>query len=265
MVTVSPENVLETIVGNDAYLGIAANVPPRRKPVRIEQCFTPEKKSTSCHKLGSEESQTKGTKANSSPSQSHQDDTEVADLFREEMVFPSETYVHIPEVHLPTVKKIPVPNRSVYLNKNQAVINDDGSCVYTASKVIKKQSPAVRNVRINIVQPLKSPVTEKKPPRVVYASRDVGMFISKNTDPGRRKSEPQDQPHVTIKKVRLSSGEAVPTKTGPVSANSDGYLLSPDQRNKRKRYMPLRSPLLSVTNCSEGGDEMQYTDTKHLG
>ncbi|WAR18672.1 hypothetical protein MAR_000510 [Mya arenaria] len=60
-------------------------------------------------------------------------------------------------------------------------------------------------------------------------------------------------PHVTIKKVKLDNMNSMPTEVSMPDDHWDVDLLSPEGRNKRKRYMPLHSPLQTITNQEKSG------------
>lgn len=137
------------------------------------------------------------------------------------------------------------------------------NCIGSVTIVDSNSTPQVRNVRVNIVNPA-SKYTQHTPNTVSYFIPE-GSYLCPQT--ARNMTGLQYRSGDLIKPVpNFSVGSIKLEKLkiyGQVTENTDGKQGGFDEtcisgsRNKRKRYLPFRSPLLNRTNENEEGRELQ--------
>lgn len=128
-----------------------------------------------------------------------------------------------------------------------------------------------RNVRVNIVTPSSS-LTQRTPRTVScvitenpVSSTQMLFHVSafeRSADVGPNILLPVALPVDSMTMENLSLGQKEEVAGSSVKLYQGNVLGSPETRNKRKRYMPFRTPLLDKTNHEEGEDETQSSVSK---
>lgn len=133
-----------------------------------------------------------------------------------------------------------------------------------------KTPQMVRNVRVNIVTPSSSLmqgtprtvscVITENPVSSTQMLYNLSAFEG-SVDVGPNILLPVALPvdGMTLENLSLGQKEVAGSSTELYQGNVLG---SPETRNKRKRYMPFRTPLLDKTNQEEGEDETQSSASK---
>lgn len=132
---------------------------------------------------------------------------------------------------------------------------------------VKKSNPIIRNFRINIVNP-SSGFFQRKPNSAPYVIPESPFKNARNTDASYHNSGANLGSSVSATNLRLdhsNKGNEFQHSCKPDerSIQTDAFVAgSPEFRNKRKRYMPFRSPFLDVTNQEEDDNERSEPEAK---
>lgn len=159
------------------------------------------------------------------------------------------------------------PGQNIDANPNIVRNSQTGNSISPGLDGRRKPSPQVRNVRVNIVNPAVRYL--QRTTRSVSSVISESPYLSSQGATGLENeyvglNPCQSVNNFSVGNINLENlkiyGE-LPESTGSIRNVLD-VVSTPESRNKRKRYMPFRSPFLDRTNQDEDESESQCVPKK---